>query len=193
MDRKYTDQDVRRNHAALRSLAVRYLDNYVGEFEPLRGALCQLNETSDLTVPTIRLVLNCMRVDSTVRDLPSPGEVTFYASYNDVAKAVPKPSKFRPAYIDLPTKYKLEFGIHIGLGSSKIHRIWRSESNIRYYPAIGEFQCRLRWHCRPSWMIREANVRLIDVDAKLTLYKSGYAECEYCERSFADRLAKGVA
>lgn len=181
MDHKYTDADVRRNRDALTALAVRYLQQYVGDFTPLLEAKQKVNSYSDLPVPMVRLVLNCMRVDPTVQNLPTPVSVTFDATIKDLKKIVPRRTIHRPAYIRLTTKFKRPFGIHLGMKANRIHRVWETESHIRYYPAVGEYNCRLRWHCKPSWQIKEANVKLIGRHEANHLIQYGFAPCGTCE------------
>jgi hypothetical protein len=69
---KYTDRDVR-SDPSLMELAVAYVLNYNGEFEPLVEAKDLFEEDGELTVPIARKVLNCMRHDATVAmNLPKP-------------------------------------------------------------------------------------------------------------------------
>jgi hypothetical protein len=68
---KYTDEDVRRN-PNLWGAAVEFLADYQGEFPFLRDCKARVEADIPLTVGMIRGVLNCMRVNPRVRDLPAP-------------------------------------------------------------------------------------------------------------------------
>lgn len=69
---KYTDRDVRED-SQLTDLAIAYIANYTGEFEPLVDAKELFEEDGELPVAVIRKVLNCMRHDAQVaRNLPRP-------------------------------------------------------------------------------------------------------------------------
>lgn len=70
-ERKYTDRDVRENDALVEA-AVEFLENYHGEFEFLIDCKMRLSAGGDLSVGMIRGVLNCMRADPRVRNLPEP-------------------------------------------------------------------------------------------------------------------------
>lgn len=69
---KYTDRDVRED-PDLTQLAIAYIANYTGEFDPLVEAKELFEEYGELTTPMIRKVLNCMRHDAqVVMQLPRP-------------------------------------------------------------------------------------------------------------------------
>lgn len=71
-ERKYTDRDVREN-PSLRRIAVDYLMDYGGDFEPLVDAIDMLKSGAQLPTNVIRVVLNCMRHDRNVADsMPEP-------------------------------------------------------------------------------------------------------------------------
>lgn len=69
---KYTDRDVREDES-LRELALEYLAQYGGDFEPLTDAQAVLAEGETLPTQMIRKVLNCMRHDRDwVNKMPKP-------------------------------------------------------------------------------------------------------------------------
>lgn len=68
---KYTDRDVRENDG-LEERVYQYLEGYCGEFQFLVDAKMRLEYDGELPTPIIRGVLNCMRVDVRVTDLPKP-------------------------------------------------------------------------------------------------------------------------
>lgn len=73
-DHKYSDRDVREN-PELREIALKYIHQYGGSFEPLLRVkhFLSRNEDDDLTTAQIRLILNCMRHDAAVAaDMPAP-------------------------------------------------------------------------------------------------------------------------
>jgi hypothetical protein len=70
-DRKYTDRDVRENQNFYQTV-IDYLDTYEGEFDFLVDCKMRVAMDRDLTVGMVRGVLNCMRHDPRVTDLPEP-------------------------------------------------------------------------------------------------------------------------
>lgn len=74
-DHKFTDWHVR-NHPVLEQLAVDYARGYTGDYEFLVKAHIWVTENGTLSVPVIRGVLNCMRMDlSVAADLPDPSKL----------------------------------------------------------------------------------------------------------------------
>lgn len=69
--RKYTDRDVREN-PDMRLAVTQYLEEYEGEFEFLIDMKMRLASNYDMTVGMVRGVLNCMRHDPRVTNLPEP-------------------------------------------------------------------------------------------------------------------------
>lgn len=59
---RFTDRDVRR-HEALHDIASEYAYDYDGDFEPLVAARAIVRGSGFLTVPQVRVVLNCLRQD----------------------------------------------------------------------------------------------------------------------------------
>lgn len=74
VDVKFTDQHVRANPELWRR-AVQYLDEYTGDFEFLVKARRVLAQGGKLRTPVVRGILNCMRYDVDVQDLPEPDEL----------------------------------------------------------------------------------------------------------------------
>lgn len=68
---KYTDRDVRENPDFYLT-AVHYLSEYQGDFQFLIDCKMRVEHGSDLSVGMVRGVLNCMRVDPRVQNLPEP-------------------------------------------------------------------------------------------------------------------------
>jgi hypothetical protein len=71
-ERRYNDRDVR-DDPRLEGLAIEYLEAYTGEFEFLIDMKMRVAADYGLTTGMVRGVLNCMRNDPRVRDLPEPG------------------------------------------------------------------------------------------------------------------------
>lgn len=71
-DYKYSDRDVREN-PELRNLALSYVEQYGGDFDPMVRAKRAMIRGEELNTTMIRTVLNCMRVDAQVAaSLPAP-------------------------------------------------------------------------------------------------------------------------
>jgi hypothetical protein len=70
---KYTDRDVREN-PDFYGAAVNYLVEYEGEFQFLIDCKMRVASGIDLTTGMVRGILNCMRVDPRVKNLPAPIE-----------------------------------------------------------------------------------------------------------------------
>lgn len=70
---KYTDRDVREN-PDFYGAAVNYLVEYEGEFQFLIDCKMRVASGMDLTTGMVRGILNCMRVDPRVKNLPEPIE-----------------------------------------------------------------------------------------------------------------------
>jgi hypothetical protein len=70
VDRRYSDEDVRRNPGVAFAAAERYLEGYTGEFDFLLGMQMRVSEGLDLTTGMVRGVLNCMRNDPRCGALP---------------------------------------------------------------------------------------------------------------------------
>lgn len=68
---KYTDRDVRES-GDLVDRAIAYVENYTGDFQYLIDMKMRLAQEDDLTTPMIRGILNCMRHDPRIRNMPSP-------------------------------------------------------------------------------------------------------------------------
>ena len=70
-ERKYTDRDVRENPDFYLTVLT-YLAEYEGEFDFLVDCKMRVAMDRDLTVGMVRGILNCMRHDPRVTDLPEP-------------------------------------------------------------------------------------------------------------------------
>lgn len=70
-DIKYTDRDVRENDNLVEA-AYEFLEAYTGEFEFLIDCKMRVAQGTELSVGMVRGVLNCMRADPRVRNMPAP-------------------------------------------------------------------------------------------------------------------------
>jgi hypothetical protein len=70
-DRKYTDRDVRENPDFYVTV-IDYLEHYEGEFDFLVDCKMRVAMDRELTVGMVRGILNCMRHDPRVTNLPEP-------------------------------------------------------------------------------------------------------------------------
>jgi hypothetical protein len=108
---KFTDQHVRMR-PDLRALAVQYALEYTGEFEPLVRANIWAENNGELSIPTARMVLNCMRHDLNVAaNLPDPYGLANGASPGLVTSGWDR-EKRRLAVVPeykAPVKLKVEF------------------------------------------------------------------------------------
>lgn len=78
-DTKYNDSQVRANWDEFYRAAHAYLVDYKGEFEFLISCKMRIASDIPLTIGMVRGVLNCMRVDARVVNLPEPVEEAFDA------------------------------------------------------------------------------------------------------------------
>lgn len=127
-ERKYTDADVR-GDPELAELALDYLDNYTGDFEPLVRAQETLERGSLLTTTQTRVVLNCMRHDWSIADkLPQPmAKVIDMPVRDDVAPRPKKPKKKEPKWTER----------EVPCGNTELHHGHNYEKDDYKY-----------WHCR---------------------------------------------
>src|SRR5215203_6856419 len=74
-EHKYTDRDVRES-AELVEAAIEFLESYQGDFEFLIDCKMRLSAGGELSVGMVRGVLNCMRANPRVKNLPEPLHVS---------------------------------------------------------------------------------------------------------------------
>jgi hypothetical protein len=67
MDYAFTDQMVRADREDLTEAALNYLMDYKGSFEPLLKARQAIDDGYELGVAHVRMILNCMRADTSVQ------------------------------------------------------------------------------------------------------------------------------
>lgn len=94
---KYTDRDVREN-PEFYGMVVNYLTAYEGEFPFLIDCKMRLAQDYDLSTGMVRGVLNCMRVDPRVGNMPEP--MIFDADIIPMPERPYSGRPFRPAKVD---------------------------------------------------------------------------------------------
>lgn len=150
-DYRYTDRDVREDDR-LRELAIAYLQQYGGDFDPLVRAKRAMLAGAELTTTIIRTVLNCMRHDVNVADkMPIP-TTPFY-----IMPSPPRRKghvvKDEPVYrhpFELKTKWKKQYIAATTKMASAYHLLDPVDSIIRYYPMTGKFQALPRAYCNAA-------------------------------------------
>lgn len=130
VDRRFTERDLHA-YPELHTLAVAYLDDYVGTFEPLLSAQDLLAEAGELPPNIAKLVLNCAYSDPSVKfkiDLDAPSEPT-----SNVVDFPPQPRTriqvpikeeppVRRHRLRLPAKLKAPYGMSASQGKV-LHRV----------------------------------------------------------------------
>lgn len=193
---KFTDRDVR-ERPELVAEAIRYLRWYQGDFEFLIDAKRFEETNGHLPQPTARAVLNCMRMDARYA-LVLGGDVPEPSWYEPTPPPPPVPRRLRvveePKEVrhphDLKVVWKKRYGISPGVGRGSGARVWHhldtERSTIRYYPAVDEYQPRLRWLCG------QRSTYVLDDDAPQNPLLDECRSCRrvLCERSLAQPTSK---
>jgi hypothetical protein len=117
-DLKYTDRDVRENDE-LTEAAYEYIEQYTGEFAFIIDCKMRVASGESLTVGMVRGILNCMRVDPRVRNMPTP----LPPDETVVAFERPPRRQFRqlPRYQRKACDIEKYHGPHGGAGDSEYH------------------------------------------------------------------------
>jgi hypothetical protein len=218
---KYQDQHVRDNLVMAVSVATAYLQNYTGDFHVLIELRDRITRGHDLTVVQVRTVLNCMRNDPRIGDLPiplTPYDARSYAlsrqSDNVIDFTSRRPRRSaqpqRPFSIRLPTSWNRTHGITHHIRSARIHVLDTEKSFIEYWTASDQFRVRMRWVCSadmPQIRVKDENgytqlsheydIELLTADEAsdmiATLADAGWAYCKQCLRTMEYRAEKEMA
>lgn len=202
---KYTDQDVIADYDRLHHLVIAYLRQYAGTFEVLTTLRDRALGGAQLPVPHVRLVLNCMRADVHVVNMPAPQRSALDAT--DVIREVPHtpfqlmpPSAsrrtthrvtYRPARIELPAKWHYRHGMSTRERAQVIHVLNVKRSTITYFPLRTEqpydrrFKVDIKWLCGAyvsGWSDNYAHMRLIGAEEVQALISS--KQRRPCRRCF---------
>lgn len=134
---RYTDRDVR-DDPSLVDLAVAYVMNYTGEFEPLVDAKEYLEEEGELTIALTRKVLNCMRHDA------------------NVMSRLPRPQR-RDNVVDLAPRRKKKENTNKPCSDTQPHYVhrWGGEDNPYKYYCEG-----VDWPINRGRIVRPAKVKV---------------------------------
>jgi len=201
---RYDDRHVRED-SSLADVAEDYVQRYEGDFLFLRDCRERLAVGTRLSVAQVRGVLNCMRGDPRVGNLPVPARmVDVVGEVVDIRTRRRKTVvPVRPSRIDLPTNWKLVYGVSSHKLARTVHRVDTRWSGVRYFPQsdspfADRFSVQLRWVCPanvpyryPSgWLApREYAVELLSrTDAVMLVREhvdAGWRLCPRCERDAA--------
>jgi hypothetical protein len=168
---RYTDAHVR-GDLKLHRIAESYVRHYVGDFYMIIECRDRLGRGDVLTVSQVRAVLNFMRSDPNVGDLPVPTSPRYGNTVTDDSRTYRDALRRRPSYIDLPTKIHYTHGISLHKRARTIHIVDHRGSFIRYFPHAShkkfsdKFDLRLRWMC-------PANVPRIEIPSVSGLSHGG--------------------
>lgn len=179
---RYEDRHVRED-ASLADVAEAYVQAYAGDFIFLRDCRDRLAAGMTLTVAQVRSVLNCMRSDPRAGVLPVPDRPADVISIADRRRRRPT-ARPRPRYVDLPVRWRLTHGASTHRAARTVHAVART-SGIRYYPQVTQdsfedrFQCRVRWVCTPSHLLRQYELLGPD-DAERLATLPGWQHCRRC-------------
>jgi len=200
-----------RGDPSLRDVAEDYVQRYVGEFDFVLDCRERLRSGRSLTTSQIRALLNCMRADPNVLQLPVPAP-NRTSDDESVAQVIRLPVSYqretsspnRQRYVDLRTRWHREFGISQHKAARVVHRI-DQRSIIRYYGRATQlsyderFDVMLRWWCGSSVprvpnARRQLNVELLDaIDADaLVSGNSCWSYCKGCTRLWEYRTSSEV-
>lgn len=150
-ERKYTDADVR-GDPELAELALDYLDNYTGDFEPLVRAQETLERGSLLTTTQTRVVLNCMRHDWSIADkLPQPMAKVIDMPVRDEEEAPPRKRRKEPKLGER----------NVPCGNTELHMGHNYERDGFKY-----WNCRGVSNDRPSYIYFDAKIKVPYAKAK---------------------------
>ena len=155
-DYRYTDRDVRED-PRLTQLAMAYLANYGGDFEPLVRAKLYLRQHEELTTVLVRTTLNCMRFDVHVaHELPVP-QPPVLRVVESIEGTVFSP-RFRPHEVvkrrrfpfELNVTWKRDYIAATARNATAYHLLDPVRSIAKYYPEAPidrRFQFEPRTYC----------------------------------------------
>jgi hypothetical protein len=216
---KYTDEQVAADWNLFCSLASVYVANYEGTFELLVSYKHRVRCGYDLTVPMVRATMNCMLRDASIVNLPEPAgpgsnvtSIRTARSFKDYFTRRHSPSYFdedygrgpqrdpddedevveiqRPRYVEMPIKWRHDYGIVLHKMSRVVHRVhpdsyakWDTETNAGS-PVIW-------WRCkgyRGAYQMGKSKIIIMDsLEAAIHIMQSGgqLTPCRRC-RELAD-------
>lgn len=198
MDYAFTDQMVRSDRYDLTEAAETYLRNYKGSFEPILEARRAMLQGAELNVAEIRMILNVMRADTSVRIeyTPPPRNVIQFPR-----RPVPffdddEPIRRDPVWYRLKAfKLKMPFAMSLHKRAEVIHYISNDRSECHYHPIGSHSQGRKVFE--PFWDFRVAfecsatrppKMRMLTTYEAFYLVEAGYMRlCRTCLTLRTDR------
>lgn len=148
---RYTDAQVLVDLERVQALAIAYVNTYTGDFPTLIAMRDRLIRGEKLTVTHVRTVLNCMRADPNISQLP---KIDTNVDLNVETITVSKRErstytrvKQRPPFIVLPVAWRHTYVMSTHKTAQVIHILNVKTSTITYYPhASGAFHTKFKAH-----------------------------------------------
>jgi hypothetical protein len=132
VEHAFTDQMVRADREDLTAAALQYLEKYKGNFQPILDARQAFAEGYELNVAEIRMILNVMRADTSIRMeyTPPAGQVIKFPDRGIFReeKVVPTPPKFQEVRVRTQIKSKYVFGMSMHKRAETIHYLDHSKT-----------------------------------------------------------------
>jgi len=208
---RYTDAHVR-GDPRLGHVAETYVRDYVGDFDAVTMCRDRILAGEQLTVSQIRTMLNIMRADPRVIDLPVPDDYDVVGvrrvgfGDRDTDAAYRRQLRRRPPFIDLPVRWHVTHGISLHKAAVVVHRFDARASFIRYFPQATQhvftdrFTPHLRWYCAASvpqvpWRRRSRHpgIRLLtEHEAEVLVANELRRPCLTCDRTYRERGERGA-
>ena len=198
--RKYNNRDVRADRDRLTAIAYAYLARYAGNWEVLLSAKEAAKEGHGLTDHGLRVVLNSMLSDPSVRNMPEPlGHTVVFEADQFVAGktnmiAIPERKAGRPVILDLKAKINLDnrfwygtqrnaYLIHLGKGARVTYHTPEYYTNPNTWwssipPYAERFDVRLQAFCKS--MKNHKFLRSATEGKVLELLDDGLRWCPTC-------------
>lgn len=182
---RYTDKHVI-NNPELIEVAKNYVTYYDGSFPFIDECRERLAIGHSLNTAQVRAVLNTMLADPTVIHLPKPK--TLLKDYSQ-----DEPKNNRPHKVELPTKWRKDYGMSTNPRAEKVHKLDKDKSTITYYPRLyhkkfeRRFVVQLRWSCGGEIASQHnsyVNTKLMTYfEAKEVIFTSNHRRwCPQCEQ-----------
>lgn len=204
MENAYTDRDIR-DTPSLEAIAEEYVQRYTGSFELILDCRDRLRDGYRLGVSQVRAVLNTMRADPRVRQLPMPSqrsddvEIARGPRLTDNVILFPRRERVRPVYIELPARWKHDFGMSTHRRAEVIHKMAHYKCSLTYFPHATQHQFHDRFRVRIAWAcgsalpsVRNRNssqyteewlIRLLTTDQAIALLQTNARRmCPQCDR-----------
>jgi hypothetical protein len=152
MEHAFTDRMVREDKEDLTEAVLKYLQTYKGNFQPILDARRAVHEGYALNVAEIRMVLNVMRADTSIRleYAPPEGNVIQFpraVAFEEEEEARPRKPEYREFLVRGRIKSKFIFGISTHKTAVNVHYINHSRTRFIYKQAGARSHSRqMGWH-----------------------------------------------